>query len=160
MRRLAAIAAFGLTACGAPNAAKHQLEGSLTQVMDLGYDEARVSLTDLDVSLLFVRKQSALEDSVLKVTWAKAGQELNTPSQVDLAEPRPDNGAVRGTLSRDVRDDPRRLFPDPIRGKMIFFDRIQAGGKVHTKFNVTFENGTTFASGRTVFGELDATVTP
>jgi len=167
-----------LCACqpGDPNAPpppKYRLEGSLTQLMSLGYDEARIEGTSQDIALTFVRAipldttlpdggQAGMggvsEDYPLKITYRYEDNDGGVPaaSTVDLAEVY--QGAQRGVLSRNVLQDPRKSFPDMLRGEL-YFDRFPAQGeKVRGNFHVTFENGIEEASGRTVFGDFQATV--
>ena len=59
-----------------------------------------------------------------------------------------------------VLDDPRRVFPLMVRGKMTFFDKIKPDAACRGQFNVTFENGIDFANGRTVYGPFTAKVPP
>jgi len=182
VRRLAAIALFGvlLSGCSAAGSkvkpARFQMEGSLTDVMELGWDECFIDTTAPDeIAVRFVRKRGendagALEDTPLKIVWAQAGQVLNTPSTIDLAEPRPDDpNRQRAVVSRNVLDDKRSVFPLMVRsdpnnpkgpGRMSFLDQILPDSTVRGTFNITFENGIDFANGRTVFGSFTAKVPP
>ena len=182
MRGLAAIALFAAILCGCSASgpkvkpARYQLEGSLSDVMDLGFDECFLDTTSPDeIAVRFVRKRGdndagALEDTPLKIVWAQAGQELITPSTIDLAEPRPDDAnRQRGIVSRNVLDDKRTVFPLMVRsdpaypkgpGRMSFLDQIKPDSSVRGVFNITFENGIDFANGRTVFGSFTAKVPP
>ncbi len=169
-----------LTVACAPNdptkapPAKYQLEGSTTQLFDLGYDEARILQTDEDVALVFVRKrplnailpdggsamnnnQGVSEDYPLKVTYALWGDPLPVKKRVDLAEM---NMAMqaRAVISRDVLNDPRKTYPTVERGTLIFNQTPKPGGTVSGDFNITFTNGVETASGRTVFGSFSAKV--
>ncbi|MFZ5468627.1 MAG: hypothetical protein ACOZIN_04240 [Myxococcota bacterium] len=136
---------------------KHRLEGSLTVMMDLGYDEAQVDLTTNEVAVRFVRDQGAGQDTVLKVAADLLGAVVEAGASLDLAEISP-SGAQRGSVSRDVLDDPRRDFPPLVRGRLLFNRSPISGERVPGEFNVTFENGTEVASGRTAFGTFEATV--
>ena len=158
------------SACGDPKKPppKFRLEGSLTQVMDLGYDEARILVAPEDVSLLFVRihrlgsvitpddggtvdpnmMTGQSEDYPLKVAYRLLGDP--TGGRVDLAA-LDTNGAQRGTVSRNVANDPRNTLPPLVRGTMYFDHALDPGAVVHGDFNVTFENGIDAASGRTAF---------
>lgn len=164
-----ALAALGLSSCGDPKKPppKFRLEGSLTQVMDLGYDEARILLAPEDVSLLFVRihplgsvldddggtvdpsMQGTTEDYPFKVAYRLNDEELDG-GRLDLAAVDA-NGAPRGTVSRNVANDPRNSLPRIIRGGL-FFDRpLNPETVVKGDFHVTFENGIEAASGRTAY---------
>jgi hypothetical protein len=141
--------------------AKYQLEGSLSVVMDLGWDECILDTTDDEIAIRFVRKRGTTMDTPLKIVWAQAGQVLNTPATLDLAEPRPDDpNRQRGIVTRNVLDDKRTTFPLMVRGKLTFFDKIRPDSSVKGQFNVTFENGIEFANGRTIYGPFTAKVPP
>jgi len=148
--------------CGPGTGAKHALEGSLSVVMDLGWDDCVLDTTSPDeIALRFTRNNKGAMDTPLKIVWAQAGQELITPATIDLAEMRPDDmNRQRSIVSRNVLDDSRRVFPLLIRGKMTFFDKIASDSTVKGQLNITFENGIDFANGRTVFGPFTAKVPP
>ena len=178
MRRrvLSALCGALLVGCGSGGTIpgpKHGLDGSLSVVMDLGYDEAVIDTTTDEVALSFIRHKGTTTDTVLKITWAQAGQALNTPSTIDLGEARPDDATrQRSIVSRNVLDDPRRVFPLLVVGtpcdamgcrgpsKMSFVDQIKPDAKVRGQFNITFVNGVDFANGRTVYGPFTAKVPP
>jgi len=149
-----------LAGCGNPDGAKHVLEGSLSVVMDLGWDKCTIEVTPDDVAVTLVRDRGTLQDVTLKVDYALLGQTLNTPSSVDLAEIRPDTMTPRGEISRQTNNDPRTMFPNIVRGQLIFFDQIKPAAHVNGQFNATFEDGIEFANGRTVYGPFDATMPP
>jgi hypothetical protein len=143
---------------------KFRLEGSLTQVMDLGYDEARILLAPEDVSVTFVRKlplgSGLLEDGGMvevassenypvKVSYRFAGEALDG-GRMDLAS-RDETGAQRGDVSRNVQNDPRATFPPLLRGTLFLKQPLVANALVDGDFHVTFDNGIEAASGRTVF---------
>ena len=165
-----ALAAIGSSGCDDPCKAppKFRLEGSLSQVMDLGYDEARILVAPEDISLLFVRThcQSAvsddggvpdpgtrvgtIEDYPLKVAYRLLDEPISGARYV--LEALPDGGgAQRGTLSRNVRNDPRNTLPNILRGELYFNAPLDPDAGVSGDFHVTFENGIEAASGRTVF---------
>lgn len=151
----------GCTGGGSVAPAKFQLEGSLSVVMDLGWDECVLDTTSDEIAVRFVRKRGATMDTSLKVVWAQAGQVFNTPSTIDLAEARPDDpNRQRSIVTRNVLDDKRSVFPKVIRGKMSFFDQIRPDTSVKGQLNLTFENGIEFANGRTVYGPFTAKVPP
>ena len=177
MTRAAAIALCGAigTGCGSGTIPppKHYLEGSLSVVMDLGWDNAFIDTTTDEVAVRFVRHKGATDDTPFKIVWAQAGQALNTPATLDLGEARPDDASrQRGIVSRNVLDDPRRVFPLMVVGppcdamgcrgpsKMSFVDKIKPDSKVRGQFNITFVNGVDFANGRTVYGPFTAKVPP
>lgn len=170
-----------LAACGPVQPGKtpprYRLEGSLGQVMDLGYDEVRVDSTAQDVSLTFVRVTQldnvtadggtanmvgTIEDYPFKVALALRGQPQPVAVRVDLTE-EDANMKQRGVFSRNVRQDPRMTFPRAARGTL-YLDRALVDDAgipadfVSGDFHVTFENGIEAASGRTVFGNFNARV--
>ena len=137
---------------------KFGLEGSLSVMMELRYDVAHVDVTADDLAIRFAKKQGEGEDTVLKVTASISDLELVANGTIDLAEATP-AGAQRGVISRDVLDDPRRVFPKLVRGRVILTRVPEPGGQnVNGDLSITFENGTEFASGRTVFGKFEADV--
>ena len=165
-----ALVALGLSACEVDPRKlppKFRLEGSLGQVMDTGYDEARVLVAPTDISLLFVRVRplsatntddggtvdpmmmmGVSEDYPLQVAYRLLGDPIG--GRVDLAS-LDENGAQRGSISRNVANDPRNTLPRILRGTL-FFDRpLDPGAVVNGDFHITFENGIEAASGRTVF---------
>ena len=119
-----AVSAMAFCACNndpSKTPPKFRLEGSLGQVMDVGYDEARVLLSAADVSLLFVRVRplgspgaddggaaGQSEDYPLKIGYRLLGDPVG--GRVDLAS-LDMNGAQRGTVSRNVANDPRNTLP-------------------------------------------------
>ena len=171
-----ATALLVLGACDDGDRAKYALEGSLGQVMDLGYDEIRVQIAPQDVSLLFVRKHQlnsigldagnggtgTSEDYPLKVGFNTLDLDGGLPMSgtLDLTE-LDGNGNQRGVLSRNVQGDPRTTFPKIRIGGWSVDAPIVIGATLHGEFHVTFENGTEVASGRTVFTKsYTATVQP
>lgn len=179
LRALAlALLASGLVACEVDPKnppPKYRLEGSLTQVMDLGYDEARILIAPEDVSLIFVRIRplssvdpgdggtptmaGTTEDYPLKVAYRLLQDGLPSGGRVDLAAV-DENGAQRGVLSRLVQNDPRNTLPPIIRGTIAFDRPLDPDTVVSGDFHVTFENGVEAASGRTVFSKYSARVQP
>lgn len=161
------------SACGDPSKMppKFRLEGSLTQVMDLNYDEARILIAPNDVSLQFVRikklesldpdagnqMQGVSEDYPLKIAYLLNGDPAPMGGRIDLAEPL--GNGQRGVFSRNVQGDPRNTFPPIIRGT-ISFDKpvVPASITISGDFHITFENGAEVASGRTVFSNYTAKV--
>lgn len=135
------------------------LEGSLTEVLDLRYHQAQTLSDDTQVSVSFTTPQGAGLNVVLKVS-AQVGDLIIVPGAViNLAEAGP-NGAPRGTLSRDVLNAPFHSFP-PIRTGELRFDGIfKRGATVPGFFAVTFAEGSTPASGHTVFGKFSARAPP
>lgn len=159
-----------------PPDAKFQLEGSVGQLFDLGYDEARIQLATEDVALLFVRTRpletrlpdgglamnemtGVTEDYPIKISYALWNDEIPVKTRVNLAEVDPDDPKKhRAVVTRDVLNDPRKTYPTIHIGTLIFNSRPEAGAKVTGDFNITFSNGIETASGRTVFGHFEAKV--
>lgn len=167
-----------LSACGDPKKPppKFRLEGSLSQVMDLGYDEARILVGVDDLALVFVRihplssagqsdggteenMTGTTEDYPLKLAYRLLGDERPSGGRVDLAE-LDTNEVQRGSLSRNVANDPRNTFPKLARGTLSFDRPLDDGAIIHGDFHVTFENGIEVASGRTAFANYTAKVQP
>lgn len=176
--------AMGCSPPGGVAPAKFRLEGSLSQLMPLAYDEARIRL-DYDpnnpqqsdtIGLEFVRLRplgeetlpdggtqmaGTSEDIVLKIGYQLAGDAPPANARIDLTF-LDINGLTRTTLARNVLNDPRRTFP-PLRVGSLFLDRMPdrtSMNRVNGDFNLTFENGIEVASGRTVFGRFTARVIP
>jgi len=170
-----------VTACQPPDATKakppkFQLEGSATQLYDLGYDEARILLAEEDFAVLFVRTRPLVsilsdggiadntmvgmtEDYPLKVTYSKWGNDIPVRTRVDLAEVTNDEAKTSRVLaSRDVLNDPRKNYPAIRIGSLYLSTLPVPGGTVNGDFNITFTNGSETASGRTVFGTFKAKV--
>jgi hypothetical protein len=158
---------------------KHVLEGSLSQVLEMGYDEVRVLIAPEDLSLQFVRVRpidttdldagsatGTSEDYPFELTMALWGEDPPGNRRVDLTE-LDMSGNQRGVYTRNVLNDPNTRFPNarvqdggvgPCCATIYFKTTPSPGGKVSGDFNVTFENGSDLASGRTVFGSFDAKV--
>lgn len=177
-RALAAAVAVGalLWACSTTQPTqkppRYQLEGSLVEFMKFGYDEARVEDAPDDFAITFVRFRgddedagvSAGEDVPLKIGVRKAplSQEAWDTLSFPLAEDAGNNGQAQyGMLSRNVYNDPRRGFTTLQRG-MLYLDQspvaLEPGTRVNGRFNVTFDPGIEFSSGRTLFGSFTAVV--
>lgn len=167
-----------LCACGSNSTKgpKYQLEGSVTQLFDLGYDQARILVAEEDVALLFVRTrpldtiradggtsnndmQGMSEDYPLKVSYALWGEPIPVKKRVDLAQVSDDPAMTGRTVaSRDVLNDPRKSYPAIRIGSLIFNADPMTSSRVTGDFNITFTNGIETASGRTVFGTFEAKV--
>lgn len=156
---------LSLSTCGPANGPKQRLEGSLGQVMDLGYDEVTLGFDGTAATVNFRRKKGMGFDTSLSVTTRidqaalpdggmealRGGQTYNL---VDVLS----SGLPRGDVSRNVLDDPRTTFP-PIRVGEMTFNNIPVSGQDLTAggdFHVTFTAGVEAASGRTVFGSFNA----
>lgn len=149
-----ALAAAPLSAC---DPMPHRLEGSVSSLFDLGYESAVFDVGSDTVAVRFTRKRGEGEDVVLKVGAFTSDKPLEPNVAIDLAEKLP-GGGQRGSVTRNVLDDPRREFPDLARGKLLV-DRLPVAGEtLRGEVSVTFELGTEAASGRTVFGKFEATV--
>ncbi len=144
-------------ACGQGPA--HTLEGSLSTVMDLRYDTAQVVSADDEVAVRFVRAQGDGENTVLKVAARVEPGELQAGQVLDLTALTPDGGQ-RGAVSRNVLDEPQRLFPPLVRGQLRLDALPAPHERVSGEVSLTFENGTQLASGRTVYGTFSAEVPP
>lgn len=142
---------------GCGRAPRHRLEGSLSVLLDLRYDDAVVEATPEEAAVRFVRTREAGEDTVLKVALSLLGAALDANAPLDLAEATP-TGAQRGVVSRNVTDDPLHDFPRLARGTLVLRRSAISGERVPGELHLTFENGTTFGAGRTLFGAFEANV--
>jgi hypothetical protein len=151
---------------GLPPKPKYQLEGSLYEIMGIGYDEASLEEASDTIAVRFVRKVTntndggtVQENTVFKVGYRyRPGEVAQRGVPLDLALDA-GFGRQQGTFSREVFNDPRKLFPLAERGSLTFDTLPDAGRPTVTgKFNVTFVNGKEPASGRTVFGSFEAKV--
>jgi hypothetical protein len=150
--------------CGSPNAPKAKLEGSLTTVMDLGYDDAVLAFDGTTFGVSFRRKRGMGFDTVLQVgarleqaPFPDGGMDALRAQAYDLTEVLT-SGLPRGQIARQVLDDPRTMFP-PLRVGEIAFKNIPMQGSnffAVGDFHLTFENGVEFASGKTVFSGFQA----
>jgi len=150
-------AATALIAATCAGCAGSSLEGSLGAVIDLRFETVTASQTDEAVTVKYLRAQGAGQDVVLQVTARLAGKVLSPNVSFDLAE-EISPGVQRGTISRNVLNDPRTTFPMLKRGSLHFSSAFATGQKANGDFSATFADGTDAASGRTVFGDFGATV--
>jgi hypothetical protein len=150
-KSMAALLLIGSFGCGS-----HALEGSLGEVIDLHYTGSNAASSPDEMVVRFTRPLGSGEDVVLAVSAKRAGLDPNA-LQFDLADTMPD-GTQRGTITRNVFNDPRTTFPPLVRGHLQFNSSLSVGRTVGGNFSATFADGTTFASGRTVFGSFGATV--
>lgn len=150
--------------CGNPNGPRARLEGSLTTVMDLGYDESVLTFDGMEAIVSFRRKKGMGFDTVLAVTTRfeqaplpDGGTESLRAGTYNLTDVLL-SGLPRGVVNRQVLDDPRTTFP-PIRVGEVRFANIperNMGLPSVGDFHVTFVNGVEFASGKTVFSTFQA----
>ena len=151
---LLAACALGLAGCG-----PRSVQGSLSVLMDMTYESVDIVLGGSDVTVRFVRpvdpeNPDGGEDLVLAVS--ARGLTIPFPPgagspgiRFDLAE---DFGSgQRGSLARNVLDDPRRTFPRMERGYLAFSNLPAAGQRTSGDFAVTFVLGQEFGDGRTLF---------
>ncbi len=152
------LAALLFVACGGdgkPPAPKHQLDGSLLELMDLGYDEVVLTETVDDISIRFVRKLGASEETVFKVSMALLDLMWVAGKPVDLTETL-STGAQRGVMSRNVTNDPRTMFPLLARGTLTLNSIPMQNQRTRGDFRVTFINGIEPACGHTAYGSFEA----
>jgi hypothetical protein len=157
---------LGASSCGDPKnpLPKFRLEGSLTQVMDLGYDEARILRAPEDIALLFVRIKplgdsldggtaGTAEEYPFRVAYRFPGDEPpQGPTVLDLTA-LDENNNQRGVAQRNVTDDPRNAFPEIKIGEVKFDAPLTEGKLITGSFHITFVSGTETASGRTCFAK-------
>ncbi len=150
-KSMAALLLIGSFGCGSQG-----LEGSLSTVIDLHYSRSNAASSSDEMVVRFTRPLGSGDDIVLAVSAKRAGLDPNA-LQFDLTDTMPD-GNQRGTITRNVFNDPRTTFPPLFLGHLRFNSSLTVGRTVGGNFSVTFAEGTSFASGRTVFGSFGATV--
>ncbi len=165
MRAPVAIALLlALSTCGNPNGPKARLEGSLTTVMDLGFDDTVLTFDGTQAIVSYRRKKGMGFDTVLAVTTRfeqaplpDGGTESLRAGTYNLTDILL-SGLPRGVVSRQVLDDPRTMFPAIRVGEVRFANIPERGQGLPSvgDFHVTFENGVEFASGKTVFSTFQA----
>jgi hypothetical protein len=151
----------GLACALAACAPGHALEGSLTPLLDLHHErvEAQRSEDGREVSVRFLRARGAGEDTVLKVAVNLEGHEPQPRQPIDLSQRvGGESGPQRGSVSRDVLDEPARGFPALARGGLTFHGPLEPGRRVSGELHLTFTPGTDVYSGRTLFGRFEASV--
>jgi hypothetical protein len=148
---LGALLLVGCFGCGG-----QQLEGSLSTVLELHYARSNASSSADEMVVRFIQPLGDGENIVLAVSASRAGVDP-TALQFNLAETMP-LGNQRGAITRNVFNDPRTTFPPLSYGHLTFNSSLIVGQTVGGNFSATFAPGTTFASGRTVFGSFGATV--
>lgn len=143
------VACAGLSACGPT-----ELQGSLTELLDLHYESVEVSQSGQEIAVRFLTPQGSGQNLVMEFAADVSGLTLKPGVAIDLSEQAPD-GQQRGKLSRDVLNDPRRTFPSLFTGKLTL-DALpkKSGQPISGKVSATFEECIQFACGRTIFGDF------
>ncbi|MBX5483783.1 MAG: hypothetical protein IRZ16_18320 [Myxococcaceae bacterium] len=126
-------------------------------MLDLTYRTVDVSQGQSDLAVRFVQPQGLGENVVLRVAVSLLGTSVDAGEAIDLAEPDA-LGNPRGRASRAVIDDPLQELPPIGRGELLFHRTLLPGETVPGELHITFSEGTTLASGRTVFGSFEAKV--
>jgi hypothetical protein len=146
------------------------VEGSLGEVLDLTYQDIKLSFSGPQVAVRWTRPRGAGQDEVIAVSEKFDGLNVYTGTYVNLAEIlEPTDGgmidldagttlAQRGLVTRDVFNDPRKSFPSIGEGFMVLYDVPRDGGTVSGSFSVTFSRCVEFGCGRTLFGDFKAKV--
>lgn len=145
-----------LVACGR-SGEQSALEGSVTELLDLGYASARLEASEQDFALSFLKPRGEGEDVVLKLGVSTAGITPADGTTLDLAEALTET-QQRGVFTRNVLDDPRQTFPRLKRGFVTLRTWPTPGARVVGELSALFENGVELASGRTIFGGFEANV--
>jgi len=143
-------------ACAPGCGGLRSVEGSLGELVEMGYQTVEVAQSPNVLAVNFVRPQGTGRDTVLQVSARLEGVTLQPGVSVDLSEVVA--AAPRGTVARNVFNDPRTRFPDVARGSLTLEALPVRGVRVRGAFSVTFANGTSFANGRTAFATFEATV--
>ena len=147
-----ALALLGLGACG-----PHGLEGSLTELLSLRYQSAVAQSDGMQATVRFQVPRGSGQDIVLEVSAQVGDLNVVPYALIDLAETGP-NGRERGVVSRTVTGDPLHDFPSILRGALRFDANFPSGTSIPGAFTVTFNEGTSFGAGRTVYGDFQAKV--
>ena len=139
-----------------------QVQGSLSTVLDLHYDQSTLEIQGGQVATSFLRSRGpdAGYDLVLKVGAALDGGTTLAPNEVlNLADVL-SNGGQRGQFSRNVLNDPYQVFPPIDRGEFFISQKPTVGTLVNGYFTVTFTDGIDISSGRTAYANFQAKVIP
>ena len=152
-RLLGSLALSGLFGCGG----SPELQGSLSTLMSLAYDRAEVAASAAEASVKFLKTRGDGEDIVLQVSARLDNLTLEAGTAIDLAEELSPS-VTRGTLARNVLNDPRRTFPAIQRGLLTFKQLPESGKTVNGQFSTTFAQCTEAACGRTVYGDFQGAV--
>jgi hypothetical protein len=150
---LAAALCLALPACGPPF-----VEGSLSTLLDLHYKNVFVETSPAEVAVRFSMPRGQGDDTVLRVSAKLDGTQLFANIEFDLAETISD-GTQRGTVSRQVVNDPHQTFPSIKIGKLVLVDLPgDVGSKVRGNFDVRFDDCIQFACGYTAFATFTGEV--
>jgi hypothetical protein len=150
---VAAALCFALSACGSPF-----VEGSLSTLIDLHYRNVFVEASSTEVAVRFSMPHGQGDDTVLRVSAKLDGATLFANNEFDLAETISD-GSQRGTVSRQVVNDPHQTFPAILIGKLVLVDLPgDVGSKVRGNFDVRFVDCIQFACGYTAFATFQGEV--
>jgi hypothetical protein len=142
---LAALSLFPLLACPEP---PNQLEGSVDEVFDLGFDEVRIrtfeSTGELQIEYLAKAEDGSAKDVVAQITVTRPGGGF--PANTDIKFDQ-----VNGKVHRVAAGDD---FPVVTEGTITFFSGgNEVGEQTSGEFSVLFENK------RTLRGRFDAKLT-
>jgi hypothetical protein len=145
-----------LLSCGSGKAF-HTLEGSLSTVMDLGYDESEMTYSDTEFTISFkIRRGNRNMSCSMSSNCDTVASVTTRLEQV----PYPDGGMdlLRGSKTWGLTED-LTMFPTIRIGEMHIGNVPRAGLTAAGNFHVTFTNGVEFASGKTLFTDrFDAKV--
>ncbi|MGA9523111.1 MAG: hypothetical protein WBV82_16705 [Myxococcaceae bacterium] len=145
---------FMLVACGSGT---NTLDGSLADVVDLGYERAELAAAEGSLVLKFLRPRGTGEDVVLKLSVNTAGLTAQAVIDIDLTEQVAELGP-RGAVTRHVFEDPNETLPPIRRGRLVLQEVAGTTDRVKGEFSATFTQGHEFGAGRTVYGEFEAEV--
>ena len=136
------------------------VEGSLGSLIDLHFDKTWIDNSSDEVGVRFSKSRgtNAGEDTVFQVTVRLDGVQLVENIEFDLTETI-SGGSQRGTVSRNVLNDPVQTFPAIKEGVFRLRDVPGASGsKVRGHFDLIFDNCIEFACGYTAFADFTGTV--
>ncbi|MBI5544004.1 MAG: hypothetical protein HY901_08965 [Deltaproteobacteria bacterium] len=143
---LLALAATAPAGCASENA----LEGSLGEVLDLGFEDVEVSITETAVIVGYHKPHGEGRDIVFKLVSHTVPAEV-VPKQVIDLSPAAD-GSSRAECTRSAADDPIRTFAAIRTGTLTFDAPLVLDQPVGGEFRVTLGEGGDAGKGRTAFG--------
>ena len=145
---LLALLAWLGAGCGTSNT----LEGSLSEVVKIGFKQVEVTRTDTQIAVSYFTPvgpaDQGARDTVFKLTVNLSSVIAGTPA--DLT---PDlDGNPRAQATRAVADDPVHLFAPLLNGSITFDASPDVEKKTSGSFHVFFGDGGDAGKGRTAYG--------
>jgi len=135
------------------------LEGSLGEVLDLGYTAVEVSVTGYAIIVSYVRPHLTTRDTVFRLVVYIDPTTVVSGRPIDLS-PRED-GSPRAQVTRSVGGDPIRTLAAIKTGELTLQGSSPDGGSpvfidapINGELRVTFGEGGDAGKGRTAFGQF------